>query len=98
MKFKQHSRRTHQEYEKDIIDYWNSNKLFEKSVEMRSKENAYIFYDGPPFITGEPHYGSLLSSIVKDVIPRYFTMKGRRVERVWGWDCHGLPAEVFTES
>lgn len=98
MKFKQHSRRSHQEYEKDLIKYWKDNKLFEKSVENRPKDNAYIFYDGPPFITGEPHYGTLLSSIVKDVVPRYFTMKGKRVERVWGWDCHGLPAEVFTES
>ena len=98
MKFKQHSRRSHLEYEKNLIKYWKDNKLFEKSVESRPKDNAYIFYDGPPFITGEPHYGTLLSSVVKDVVPRYFTMKGKRVERVWGWDCHGLPAEVFTES
>lgn len=98
MKFKQRSRRPHQEYEKDLITYWKENKLFEKSVENRPKDNSYVFYDGPPFITGEPHYGTLLSSIVKDVVPRYFTMKGKRVERVWGWDCHGLPAEVFTES
>jgi isoleucyl-tRNA synthetase len=98
MKFKQHSRRQPQEYEKDLIEYWKDNKLFEKSVENRPKDNSYVFYDGPPFITGAPHYGSLLSSVVKDVIPRYFTMKGKRVERVWGWDCHGLPAEVFTES
>jgi isoleucyl-tRNA synthetase len=69
------------------------NKTFEKSVESRSAENPYRFYDGPPFITGTPHYGSLLSSIIKDVVPRYQTMLGKRVERVWGWDCHGLPIE-----
>jgi len=55
--------------------------------------DAYVFYDGPPFITGVPHHGTLLSSIVKDAVPRYWTMKGKRVERVWGWDCHGLPIE-----
>ena len=57
-----------------------------------------MFYDGPPFITGVPHHGTLLTSIVKDAVPRYHTMKGKRVERVWGWDTHGLPAEVFTEK
>ncbi len=98
MKFKQNSRRKPIEYEKDLIAYWKANKLFEKSVEIRSKDNAYVFYDGPPFITGTPHHGNLLSSIVKDAVPRYWTMKGKRVERVWGWDCHGLPAEVFTEQ
>lgn len=65
---------------------------------MRPKNNTYVFYDGPPFITGVPHHGTLLSSIIKDAVPRYHTMKGKRVERVWGWDCHGLPAEVFTEK
>ena len=98
MKFKQNSRRKPIDYEKDLIIYWKSNKLFEKSVEIRPKDNAYVFYDGPPFITGLPHYGNLLSSIAKDAVPRYWTMKGKRVERVWGWDCHGLPAEVFTEK
>ena len=98
MKFKQHSRRPAIEYEKDLIKYWQENKTFERSVEERPKDNSYVFYDGPPFITGVPHHGTLLSSIVKDAIPRYWTMKGKRVERVWGWDCHGLPAEVFTEK
>ena len=65
---------------------------------MRPKDNSYIFYDGPPFITGIPHHGTLLSSIVKDVVPRYQTMKGKHVERVWGWDTHGLPAENFVEK
>jgi isoleucyl-tRNA synthetase len=98
MKFKKGTRRRANEYEKDLVTYWKKNKTFEKSVEMRPKDNTYVFYDGPPFITGVPHHGTLLSSIAKDVVPRYWTMKGKRVERVWGWDCHGLPAEVFTEK
>lgn len=98
MKFKKGTRRKAIEYEKDLVRYWKKNQTFEKSVEMRPKDNAYVFYDGPPFVTGVPHHGTLLSSIVKDAIPRYWTMKGKRVERVWGWDCHGLPAEVFTEK
>ncbi|MDO8265902.1 MAG: class I tRNA ligase family protein, partial [Candidatus Saccharibacteria bacterium] len=72
--------------------------MFNKTVEKRTKDNAYVFYDGPPFITGVPHHGTLLSSVVKDAVPRFWTMQGKRVERVWGWDCHGLPAEVFTEK
>jgi isoleucyl-tRNA synthetase len=98
MKFTANSRRRALEYEKDIVLQWKKNKTFEKSVEMRPKDNSYVFYDGPPFISGVPHHGTLLSSIVKDVIPRYQTMKGKRVERVWGWDCHGLPAERYTEK
>lgn len=98
MRFKQSTRHTPSEYEKALIAYWKQNRTFEKSVEMRSQDNAYVLYDGPPFITGAPHAGTLLSSVAKDVIPRYQTMRGKRVERVWGWDCHGLPAEVFTEK
>lgn len=98
MKFQKGTRRKAVEYEKDLVTQWKKNKTFEKSVEMRPKDTAYVFYDGPPFITGVPHHGTLLSSIAKDVVPRYWTMKGKRVERVWGWDCHGLPAEVFTEK
>ncbi|MCB9823187.1 isoleucine--tRNA ligase [Candidatus Nomurabacteria bacterium] len=98
MKFKANTRRRALEYEKDLVQKWKENKTFEKSVELRPKDNAYVFYDGPPFITGVPHHGTLLSSIVKDVVPRYQTMKGKRVERVWGWDCHGLPAETYTEK
>ncbi len=98
MKFKQGQRRKAIEYEKVLIHYWKEHRTFEKSVDMRPKEDSYVFYDGPPFITGAPHVGTLLSSIVKDAVPRYQTMKGKRVERVWGWDCHGLPAEVFTEQ
>ncbi|MEX2014767.1 MAG: isoleucine--tRNA ligase [Candidatus Saccharimonadales bacterium] len=98
MKFKSGNRRKPAEYEKDLVTQWKRNKTFEKSVEQRPTDNSYVFYDGPPFITGVPHHGTLLSSIVKDAVPRYWTMKGKRVERVWGWDCHGLPAEVFTEK
>ena len=98
MKYRANTRRKAIEYEKDLVQYWKKHQTFEKSVEQRPKEGAYVFYDGPPFITGVPHHGTLLSSIVKDAVPRYWTMKGRRVERVWGWDCHGLPAEVFTEK
>ena len=98
MKFKSGTRRRALEYEKDIVLQWKKNKTFEKSVEMRPKDNSYVFYDGPPFISGVPHHGTLLSSIVKDVVPRYQTMHGKRVERVWGWDCHGLPAERYTEK
>ena len=98
MKFQKNTRRRALEYEKDLVQYWKQNKTFEKSIEQRSKDNAFVFYDGPPFISGVPHHGTLLSSIVKDAVPRYQTMKGKRVERVWGWDCHGLPAERFTEK
>jgi isoleucyl-tRNA synthetase len=98
VKFTANNRRKALEYEKDLVAQWKKNKTFEKSVENRSKDNAYVFYDGPPFITGVPHAGTLLASVVKDAVPRYHTMQGKRVERVWGWDCHGLPAEVFTEK
>lgn len=98
MKFQKGTRRRALEYEKDLVRYWKEHKTFEKSVEMRPADNAYVFYDGPPFITGVPHHGTLLTTIAKDAVPRYWTMKGKRVERVWGWDCHGLPAEVFTEK
>ncbi len=98
MKFQANTRRRAIEYEKALVQYWKDNKTFEKSIEQRSADDAYVFYDGPPFISGVPHHGTLLSSIVKDAIPRYQTMKGKRVERVWGWDAHGLPAERYTEK
>ena len=98
VKFKHGTRRPPIEYEKDLVRYWKENKTFQKSVEQRPANQTYVFYDGPPFITGVPHHGTLLSSVVKDAIPRYQTMRGHRVERVWGWDCHGLPAEVYTEQ
>jgi isoleucyl-tRNA synthetase len=91
-------RKKYSEMEQEVIGFWRDNDIFKKSVEQRDKKNSYIFYDGPPFITGVPHYGTLLSSIVKDVVPRYWTMKGKRVKRRWGWDCHGLPAENLVEK
>lgn len=84
--------------EQEVLEYWKKNKIFEKSIESRPANNMWTFLDGPPFITGLPHYGTLLSSIPKDVFPRYWTMKGYRVRRVWGWDCHGLPAENKVEE
>jgi len=86
------------EREEKILEFWKKNKIFEKSIENRSKDNSVSFYDGPPFVTGVPHYGHLLGSIAKDIIPRYLTMKGKRVRRVWGWDCHGLPIENKVEQ
>jgi len=86
------------EMEDVIIQYWKKNKIFERSVDERPDTKTWTFLDGPPFITGLPHYGTLLSSIPKDLFPRYFTMKGYKVRRVWGWDCHGLPAENKVES
>jgi len=84
--------------EEEVLEVWRKDKTFERSIDQRSQSNSYRFYDGPPFVTGKPHYGHLLGSIVKDVIPRFQTMKGKRVERVWGWDCHGLPAENKVEK
>jgi isoleucyl-tRNA synthetase len=84
--------------EEEIIKFWKDNKIFEKSIDQRSEDDLYNFYDGPPFITGLPHHGSLLPSIAKDVVPRYWAMKGKKVRRVWGWDCHGLPAENKVEE
>ena len=95
---KYEKRRRALEYEKAIIDFWKKNETFEKSVENRDVAKSYVFYDGPPFITGNPHHGTLLSSIVKDAVPRFWTMQGYRCERRWGWDCHGLPAENFVEK
>lgn len=98
MKFQSGTRRRASEYEKDLVLKWKKNRTFQKSIELRDPANSYVFYDGPPFITGVPHHGTLLSSIIKDAVPRYWTMKGKRVERRWGWDCHGLPAENFVEK
>ncbi len=83
--------------EEPIIKFWKQNKIFEKSVESRPEDNRFVFYDGPPFVTGTPHYGSLLPSVLKDIIPRFQTMLGKRVERRWGWDCHGIPIEEKVE-
>ena len=79
--------------EEKILKYWQENKIFEKTLEKDAPKGEFIFYDGPPFATGLPHYGHILAGTIKDVIPRYKTMKGYRVPRRWGWDCHGLPLE-----
>ena len=84
--------------EENVLSFWKERKIFEKSIEKDSPRGEFVFYDGPPFATGLPHYGSLLSSIIKDVIPRYKTMRGFRVRRRWGWDCHGLPIENMVEQ
>jgi len=98
MKFQKGTRRRAVEYEPDLIKYWQSDQTFEKSINNRPADNSYVFYDGPPFLTGTPHYGHILISAIKDAVARYQTMQGHRVERRWGWDCHGLPAEVFVEK
>jgi isoleucyl-tRNA synthetase len=89
---------TIKETETQISKFWKKDNTFEKSLKQTEKGKPYIFYDGPPFATGLPHYGHLLSSMLKDVFPRYFTMQGQHVERTWGWDCHGLPVENIAEK
>lgn len=84
--------------EHQIIDFWEENKTFRKSIETRSEENSYVFFDGPPFATGLPHYGHILAGTIKDVIPRFFTMRGKHIERRFGWDCHGVPVEFQVEK
>ncbi len=88
---------SYNEKEEELLEFWKDNEIFEKSVEQRPNNKPYIFYDGPPFATGLPHYGHILSFVTKDVFPRYWTMKGHRCERKWGWDCHGLPIESICE-
>ena len=88
--------------ERDVLARWQRDDTFRRSVEQREPgvngDNEFVFYDGPPFANGLPHYGHLLTGFVKDAVPRYQTMRGRRVERRFGWDCHGLPAEVQASS
>src|SRR3972149_2283160 len=84
--------------EEKILDFWEKERVFEKSLEWRKGKPLFSFYDGPPFATGLPHYGHLLAGTIKDVIPRYKTMRGYRVERRFGWDCHGLPVEYEMEQ
>ena len=84
--------------EEKVLDFWQTNNTFEKSLEQRKDAKPYVFYDGPPFATGLPHYGHLLAGTIKDVIPRYQTMRGRYVERTFGWDCHGLPIESLAQD
>jgi isoleucyl-tRNA synthetase len=90
--------------EEEVLAFWEKNKIFEKSVSRREGQDGgrpaedFVFYDGPPFATGLPHFGHFVPSTIKDIIPRYQTMKGKRVERRFGWDCHGLPVETLIEK
>ncbi|HCE49080.1 MAG TPA: isoleucine--tRNA ligase, partial [Candidatus Jacksonbacteria bacterium] len=84
--------------EEEILKYWQDNQIFQKTLNQTSTEGDFIFYDGPPFATGLPHYGHIIASAIKDVIPRYKTMCGYQVARRWGWDCHGLPVENLIEQ
>ncbi|HBI28822.1 MAG TPA: isoleucine--tRNA ligase [Deltaproteobacteria bacterium] len=86
------------EFERDLLSFWREQRIFQKSIEQRPIERPFSFYDGPPFATGLPHYGHLLAGTIKDVIPRYKTMRGFRVERRFGWDTHGLPVEYEVEQ
>lgn len=90
-------RNIYQDVETPILKFWQDNSIFQKSIDNRSESDTFIFYDGPPFVTGTPHYGHLLGSVIKDIIPRFQTMLGKRVDRMWGWDCHGLPIEEKVE-
>ena len=85
------------EMEEALLKFWEKEKIFEKSLEATKKGRPFTFYDGPPFATGLPHYGHILASTIKDLVPRYQTMNGRFVRRRWGWDCHGLPIEEIVE-
>lgn len=84
--------------EEEVLAFWNEHQTFKKSLEKSSPKGEFVFYDGPPFATGLPHYGHLLAGTIKDVLPRYKTMRGFRVLRRWGWDCHGLPIENLIEQ
>ena len=90
--------KTFAEKELETLKFWEENKIFEKSLSKESPRGDFIFYDGPPFATGEPHYGHILAGTIKDVIPRFKTMQGYRAPRRWGWDCHGLPVENLIEK
>ncbi len=89
---------SHAKREEDVLAYWDEHSVFKKSVEQRPAGNPYVFYDGPPFATGLPHYGHIVGSVIKDVVPRFWTMRGYSVPRKWGWDCHGMPIENIVEK
>src|SRR5689334_18012887 len=83
--------------EREVLARWERERTFQRSIERRAGAPRFVFYDGPPFATGLPHYGHILTSFIKDVVPRYQTMRGYCVPRRWGWDCHGLPVELEAE-
>ncbi|MBN2884950.1 isoleucine--tRNA ligase [Patescibacteria group bacterium] len=89
---------TFPEAEEKVLNFWQEAHIFDKSLMKDSPKGEYVFYDGPPFATGTPHYGHLVASLMKDAVPRYQTMRGYHVERKWGWDCHGLPIENIVEK
>ncbi|MBN1836789.1 MAG: class I tRNA ligase family protein, partial [Spirochaetales bacterium] len=84
--------------EAQILRFWEEHDIFKKSIRQRDGREEYVFYDGPPFATGLPHFGHFVPGTIKDVIPRYQSMKGLKVERRFGWDCHGLPVEYEMEK
>ncbi len=84
--------------EEEVLQFWEKNETFKKSLSQREGAEEYVFYDGPPFATGLPHFGHFIPSTIKDIIPRYQTMRGKKVERRFGWDCHGLPVENLIEK
>ena len=96
--FENESKESFSVKEEKILAFWEKGEFFKKSLELRKGKPLFSFYDGPPFATGLPHYGHLLAGTIKDVIPRYKTMKGYYVPRRFGWDCHGLPVENEIEK
>ncbi|MBR2720104.1 MAG: class I tRNA ligase family protein, partial [Lentisphaeria bacterium] len=99
MKFKSVSNQVNfPEMEKEILKLWEEGDMFRKSLDQRKNGEEFVFYDGPPFATGLPHYGHLLAGTIKDVVPRYQTMRGKYVERRFGWDTHGLPIEALAQD
>jgi isoleucyl-tRNA synthetase len=90
--------RSFPEREEDVLKFWESADIFNKSLSKDSPQGDYVFYDGPPFATGTPHYGHIVANVMKDIVPRYQTMRGYHVDRKWGWDCHGLPVENIVEK
>ena len=84
--------------EEEILEWWDKEDIFEQSIIERNENKEFVFYDGPPFATGLPHYGHLLAGTIKDIIPRYQTMRGKLVRRRFGWDCHGLPIEALAKK
>ena len=84
--------------EKDVLSLWDETDAFQESIHSKSESKRFIFYDGPPFATGLPHYGHMVASTIKDIVPRYWSMRGYRVERRFGWDTHGLPIEMLVEQ
>ena len=92
------AKKTPVQVEEELLQFWDEHKIFEKTLKKTADSKPYVFYDGPPFATGLPHYGHILSSTIKDAVPRFWTMKGYYVRRRWGWDCHGLPIEQLVEQ